>query len=141
MYTTWTQRLATLRSTLLNELLHACQLLTFRASMLTVFQALAMLCSLQTYLIKLATPGKEKAVLLLESGVRFHTTRYSHAKSDTPSSFSMKLRKHIKAKRLEDVRQLASDRVVDFKFGSGDTCHHIILELYAGGNIILCDAK
>jgi predicted ribosome quality control (RQC) complex YloA/Tae2 family protein len=123
--------------------LHACHLLSSRSLLLTNPVLIIPNCGvlLQTYLIKLATPGKEKAVLLLESGIRFHTTRYSHAKSDTPSSFSMKLRKHIKAKRLEDVRQLASDRVVDFKFGSGDTCHHIILELYAGGNIILCDAK
>lgn len=29
----------------------------------------------QTYLLKLASPGQEKAVLLLESGVRFHTTK------------------------------------------------------------------
>ncbi|KAG5190531.1 hypothetical protein JKP88DRAFT_352683 [Tribonema minus] len=95
----------------------------------------------KTFLIKLANPGREKAVLLLESGTRFHTTRFSHDKSDMPSAFSMKLRKHIKAKRLEDIRQLAFDRVVDFKFGSGDAACHIILELYASGNIILTDSK
>lgn len=32
-------------------------------------------CLPQTYLFKLASPGQEKAMLLLESGVRFHTTR------------------------------------------------------------------
>ena len=41
----------------------------------------------------------------------------------------MKLRKHIRAKRLEDIAQLGVDRVVDFRFGSGDGCHHVILEM------------
>ena len=50
-----------------------------------------------------------------------------------------KLRKHIRAKRLENIAQLGVDRVVDFRFGSGEGCHHIILEMYAGGNIILTD--
>ncbi|CAM9948491.1 unnamed protein product, partial [Phaeothamnion confervicola] len=95
----------------------------------------------KTYLIKLANPGDNKAMLLLESGVRFHSTKFSREKNDMPSGFSMKLRKHIRAKRLEDIRQIGTDRVVDFKFGSGDTCHHLLLELYAAGNIILTDSK
>ncbi|CAM9401439.1 unnamed protein product [Ectocarpus sp. 6 AP-2014] len=80
-------------------------------------------------------------MLLLESGVRFHTTKFTHTKSDMPSGFSMKLRKHIRTQRLEDVRQVGMDRVVDFKFGSGKASNHVILELYASGNIILTDSK
>eukprot|EP01034_Spumella_vulgaris_P026390 gene26390-32964_t len=60
---------------------------------------------------------------------------------ELPSPFAMKLRKHIRTKRLEDVRQLGEDRVVDFKFGSGDSINHIILEMYANGNIVLTDAN
>lgn len=59
--------------------------------------------------------------------------RFNHAKSDMPSGFSMKLRKHIRTQRLEDVRQVGMDRVVDFKFGSGEASNHVILELYASG--------
>lgn len=96
----------------------------------------------KTYLFKFATPGvAEKIILLLESGIRFHTTKYARDKSDMPSPFAMKLRKYIRTKRLEDVRQLGSDRVVDFKFGSSDVCNHIILELYANGNIVLTDSN
>lgn len=54
-----------------------------------------------------------------------------------PSGFSMKLRKHIRTQRLEDVRQVGMDRVVDFKFGSGEASNHVILELYASGMFIL----
>ncbi len=42
-------------------------------------------------------------------------------------------------KRLADVQQFNMDRVVDFMFGADDTAFHVILELYAGGNIILTD--
>jgi len=40
------------------------------------------------------------------------------------------------------VRQLGNlDRVVDFRFGSGEYAHHLILELYGLGNIILTNDK
>ena len=45
----------------------------------------------KTYLFKLAqTP--EKAMLLIESGVRFHTTQYDWPKGGNPSGFAMKVR-------------------------------------------------
>ena len=59
-----------------------------------------------------------------------------------PSPFAMKLRKHLRNLRLENVTQLGNlDRVVDFRFGSGSYAHHLILELYAQGNLILCDGE
>ncbi|EIE22903.1 hypothetical protein COCSUDRAFT_16391 [Coccomyxa subellipsoidea C-169] len=97
----------------------------------------------KTYIIKLSKSGEEgeKALLVLESGVRFHTTRYLKDKADTPSNFTLKLRKHLRTRRLDDVRQLGVDRVVDFSFGTGEACYHLILELYAQGNVILADAN
>jgi len=56
-----------------------------------------------------------------------------------PNSFATKLRKHVRTKRLEDVQQLGTDRVIDFKFGSGETAFHVLLEFFAAGNIILTD--
>ena len=51
--------------------------------------------------------------------------------SDTPSNFTLKLRKHLRTRRLDGLRQLGVDRVVDFSFGQGEACYHLILELYA----------
>ncbi|KAJ0628832.1 hypothetical protein HanHA300_Chr00c0702g0805311 [Helianthus annuus] len=62
-------------------------------------------------------------------------------KSNTPSGFTLKLRKHIRTRRLEDVRQLGYDRIVLFQFGVGANAYYIILELYAQGNIILTDSE
>ena len=83
-------------------------------------------------------------MLLIESGVRFHTTTFytTSDTSTTPSPFAMKLRKHLRNLRLENVTQLGNmDRVVDFRFGSGEYAHHLILELYCVGNIILTNEK
>lgn len=51
----------------------------------------------------------------------------------------MKLRKHLKNKRLEAINQLGIDRIIDLQFGTGEACYHVILELYDRGNVILCD--
>ena len=40
------------------------------------------------------------------------------------------MRKHLRARRLEHVKQLGMDRIVDLQFGSGEAAYHIILELY-----------
>lgn len=100
----------------------------------------------KTYIFKLMKSSgvtesgeSEKVLLLIESGIRLHTTAFARDKSSTPSGFTLKLRKHIRTKRLEEVRQFGMDRVVDFQFGMGEGAYHIILELYAQGNLLLTD--
>ncbi|KZV33659.1 nuclear export mediator factor NEMF-like [Dorcoceras hygrometricum] len=102
----------------------------------------------KTYVFKLMSSSgvtesgeSEKVLLLLESGVRLHTTVYMRDKSNTPSGFTLKLRRHIRTRRLEDVRQLGYDRIILFQFGLGDNAHYVILELYAQGNILLTDSE
>lgn len=92
----------------------------------------------RTYVIRLQRT-EEKQVLLLESGNRFHTTHFEWPKNVAPSGFTMKLRKHLKNKRLECLTQLGIDRIVDLQFGSGEAAYHVILELYDRGNIVLTD--
>lgn len=57
----------------------------------------------------------------------------------SPSGFTMKMRKHLKNKRLENIAQLGIDRVIDLQFGTNEASYHVILELYDRGNILLCD--
>ncbi|ESN98868.1 hypothetical protein HELRODRAFT_66726 [Helobdella robusta] len=92
----------------------------------------------KTFLIKL-NKTDEKAVLLLESGIRLHCTDFEWPKNIMPSGFAMKMRKHLKGRRLEFVKQLGVDRIVDMQFGSGEAAYHIILEMYDRGNIVLTD--
>ncbi|KAK7332646.1 hypothetical protein VNO80_29401 [Phaseolus coccineus] len=102
----------------------------------------------KTYVFKLMNSSgvsesgeSEKVLLLMESGVRLHSTIYMRDKSNTPSGFTLKLRKHIRTRRLEDVRQLGYDRIILFQFGVGENANYVILELYAQGNILLTDSN
>ncbi|KAK7303643.1 hypothetical protein RJT34_14554 [Clitoria ternatea] len=102
----------------------------------------------KTYVFKLMNSSgvsesgeSEKVLLLMESGFRLHTTIYMRDKSNTPSGFTLKLRKHIRTRRLEDVRQLGYDRIILFQFGLGENANYVILELYAQGNILLTDSS
>ncbi|CAF1380213.1 unnamed protein product [Rotaria sordida] len=92
----------------------------------------------KTYLIKFSKPD-DKGVLLIESGIRIHTTEFDWPKGLIPSGFAMKLRKHLKSRRLESIEQLGIDRIIDLQFGSGEAAYHLIVELYDKGNIILTD--
>nr|XP_020667671.1 nuclear export mediator factor NEMF [Pogona vitticeps] len=92
----------------------------------------------KTYLIRLQKPDV-KATLLLESGIRIHTTEFEWPKNMLPSGFAMKCRKHLKTRRLVSVKQLGVDRIVDFQFGSDEAAYHLIIELYDRGNIVLTD--
>ncbi|XP_036313421.1 nuclear export mediator factor NEMF isoform X6 [Pipistrellus kuhlii] len=92
----------------------------------------------KTYLIRLQKPDF-KATLLLESGIRIHTTEFEWPKNMMPSSFAMKCRKHLKSRRLVSAKQLGADRIVDFQFGSDEAAYHLIIELYDRGNIVLTD--
>ena len=49
------------------------------------------------------------------------------------------LRKHIRTWRVEDVKQLGADRIVDIQFGPPENCYHLVAEFYARGNVLLTD--
>lgn len=84
--------------------------------------------------------GWQKLLLLIESGARIHVTEFERDHGAVPSGFCLKLRKHIRMHRLEDIQQLGSDRVFMLTFSRGrSTVTHLIIEFYAGGNIILTD--
>ncbi|RWS28335.1 nuclear export mediator factor NEMF-like protein [Leptotrombidium deliense] len=105
----------------------------------------------KTYLIRFSKSNKDesqtarldeetsKCVLLIESGIRVHLTEYNWTKNSTPSGFTMKLRKHLKNKRLESIRQLGVDRVLDLQFGINEASYHLIVELYDKGNLVITD--
>ncbi len=80
-----------------------------------------------------------KKTLLIESGIRVHTTKFKRPKDSMPNSFATKMRKHLRGVRLESIDQVGADRVIDMQFGVGERAHHVIIELYAQGNIILTD--
>ena len=91
------------------------------------------------YLLKMSKGGV-KENLLIESGIRIHTTSFVKNNKNVPSGFSMKLRKHLRTRKLVSIRQLGMDRVIDLQFGKDEYAAHVIVELYAQGNVILTDS-
>ncbi|KAF7254942.1 hypothetical protein EG68_08639 [Paragonimus skrjabini miyazakii] len=92
----------------------------------------------KTYLLKLAR-NEEKIIVLIESGARIHLTEFEWVKNVMPSGFAMKLRKHIRNRKVVCINQLGMDRIVDIQFGFDDTAFHLIAELYDRGNMLLTD--
>lgn len=82
--------------------------------------------------------------LIIESSTKFYVLDEFTAINIIPSSFSSKLRKHLKNKRISKFDQINLDRVIDIQFGTNDPekkfyCNHLMCEFYASGNIILTD--
>ena len=98
----------------------------------------------RTFVLKLQQSGiPEKRLLLLESGTKFLVTKFDAREDPTamPSPLCSKLRSSLKGKRLTDVKALGRDRVVSLRFGAGPGTFNLFLELYAAGNVVLCDAS
>ena len=52
--------------------------------------------------------------------------------------FCSGLRKYLSNARLETIKQINSERIVEFVFKTKDEQYSIIIELFARGNVILC---
>ena len=93
----------------------------------------------KTICLKFNDINSIKKYLLIESSSKFYMLNQFSCVNDFPSSFASKLRKHLNNKRIECIKQLNLDRVIDIQFGTGLLEYHLICEFYASGNIILTD--
>ncbi|ORY84369.1 fibronectin-binding protein A N-terminus-domain-containing protein [Protomyces lactucae-debilis] len=100
--------------------------------------------SSRTFLLKFQKNAIKHNVVI-DPGYRVHTTAFARETFAQPSNFCAKLRKHVRTRRITHVKQLGSDRVLIFTFGGGennadpDRSSHLLVEFYAGGNVILTD--
>lgn len=88
--------------------------------------------------------SRKKIHLLLDSGIGVRMIQQFTAVREAPTGFCMKLRKHLKNRKLVAINQINRDRVVDFVFGNLEDdqyCNHLVVEMYASGNILLLEGK
>lgn len=91
------------------------------------------------YLLKLQV-GTEKIFMGLQGGKFVLTLKNPpQQRPKLPSSFCQKLRRHLSNCRLTKVSTLNKDRIIDLTFGSEGYAHHLIIELYGDGNVVLTD--
>jgi len=95
----------------------------------------------KAFLLKFSKSESEKIYIVIESGMRLHSTKFDREKNQLPSNFTAKVRKYIRTRRCSSIKQLGIDRIVDFTFGSGEQTNHLIAEFYAQGNMILTDGE
>ncbi|EYB29902.1 hypothetical protein FG05_08738 [Fusarium graminearum] len=88
-------------------------------------------------LLKFAKPDNKKQ-LVIDTGFRCHLTKFARTTAAAPSIFVARLRKFLKTRRLTAVKQVGTDRVLEFEFSDGQ--YRMFLEFFASGNIILTDA-
>ncbi|GIX64766.1 clumping factor A [Babesia caballi] len=90
------------------------------------------------YVLKFSR-NEDKKFVLFEIGHRIHTTQFLRNTDHLPSNFNVKLRKHLRTRKLRSVRQVSQDRVVDFTFSSGEYAYHLIVQFFLPGNVYLTD--
>lgn len=89
-------------------------------------------------IIRFHVPKIGRVDLVIQSGVRIHTTQYPLENPINPPAFPMLLRKRIKGANVISVKQHDFDRVVEIKVKK-DKYYTLIIELFDKGNIILLD--
>ncbi|KAI1779341.1 fibronectin-binding protein A N-terminus-domain-containing protein [Hypoxylon cercidicola] len=89
-------------------------------------------------LFKFAKPEVKKQ-LLIDSGFRCHLTDFARTTAAAPSVFVQKLRKTLKTRRVTAVKQIGTDRIIEFQFSDGQ--YRLYLEFFASGNVILTDKE
>lgn len=92
--------------------------------------------SSRQFLLKFNKPDSKFSVVV-DCGLRIHLTDYDRPTPPGPSGFVIKLRKHLKSKRLTALRQVKDDRILVLQFADG--LYYLVLEFFSAGNVILLD--
>lgn len=93
--------------------------------------------SSRQFLLKFSVPDSKKLVVV-DPGFRIHLTDFNRPTAQFPSGFVTKLRKHLKSRRLNQVRLAPLNRMLVLSFND-DNSSHLVFEFFAGGNMILLD--
>lgn len=92
--------------------------------------------SSRQYILRFGLPDSKKTVVL-DCGNKLHLSDFERPIAPAPSNFVTKLRKHLKTRRLSNLRQLKTDRVLVFEFSDG--LYYLVLEFFSAGNMLLLD--
>lgn len=92
--------------------------------------------SARQFVLKFGLPDSKKS-LVLDCGNKLHLSDFERPIAPAPSNFVSKLRKHLKSRRLSNLRQLRNDRVLVFEFSDGQ--FFLVLEFFSAGNVLLLD--
>lgn len=96
-----------------------------------------MVNSSRQFVLKFSVPDSKKSVVV-DCGNKLHLTDFERPIAPAPSNFVTKLRKHLKTRRLSQLKQVGNDRILVFQFSDG--MFYLVFEFFSAGNILLLDA-
>mgnify|MGYP006278636655 CR=1 FL=1 len=80
--------------------------------------------------------------LIIKRDLRINLTQYEYPIPQYPSQYIRNLRKHLRGRRILEVRQYNLDRIVIFELSNqGEEPWKFIVELFSRGNYILVDEE
>ncbi|MBI2548625.1 NFACT family protein [Candidatus Woesearchaeota archaeon] len=97
--------------------------------------------SKEEFLFSFHVPNKGKKMLKVFLPGFCYLTDYKGQQPDKPSGFCLFLRRHLTNARLQEVTQLAFERILFFTFTTKDDVITLIIELIPPGNVILCNKE
>jgi predicted ribosome quality control (RQC) complex YloA/Tae2 family protein len=93
----------------------------------------------KTLVLQLHIPGTgKKNLTMMLPGFIFLSSKKMENPEQAPQ-FCMALRKRVGGARIRNIRQIGSERVIEITLATKDCAFFLIVELYAKGNILLCD--
>ena len=93
-----------------------------------------------TVVMKFHKPGTGRIDLVMQAGIRTHTTQYPIENPIQPPAFPMLLRKRLKGANIVSIKQHNFDRVIIITLKKEQE-YKLIIELFDKGNIILLDEE
>lgn len=98
----------------------------------------------RTLVLDVRVPGQTHRLLICcQPGlVRLHVTTHSLANPPTPPPFCQFLRAHFHGARIDDMRQIGNDRIVELQVTGREGTYAIVCELTGNkANILVLDAE
>ncbi len=88
------------------------------------------------FIFKLRKPELGQIFLLVEPGKRFHITKFNRKMPTEPPQLTKQLRSHLRDRRINELKQVEADRVIELNIGP-DKGYRVVIELFGEGNLIL----
>ncbi len=92
-------------------------------------------------LIKAYNKKYGKVIIRALRGECIHLTSFQREVTETPSNFTMLMRKYLNGSIIKSIEQPFFERVVIFKLKKGEQEYNMIIELFNKGNIVVCNEK
>jgi predicted ribosome quality control (RQC) complex YloA/Tae2 family protein len=98
----------------------------------------------RTLVFDVRVPGQTLRLLISceDETSRIHITGYSYPNPPTPPSFCQFLRAHIQGSRIDDIRQISNDRVIELTITGKEGTDMIVCELTGKtANVLVLNAE